>query len=81
MDNSRLKNRRSCRIAAAVIMLLLAGFTVLIVIQFIQTVSTMTLLITGGIILSWRIWKFMFKLLLLLLQVGVFFYVIYLLIA
>lgn len=56
------------------------AFLVVTAVQFIQAVSTLTLLIIGGVILSWRIWKFMFKLLWLLLQIGIFFYVIYLLI-
>jgi hypothetical protein len=79
MENVRSK--KGYKVTVAVIWLLLVGFTVLVAVQFIEAVSTHTLLITGGIILSWGIWKFLFKLVLLLLQVAIFFYVIYLLIA
>ena len=78
MENMR--DKKGYRITVLVIRLLLIGFIVMAAVQFIENVSTHTLLIIGGIILSWRIWKFLFKLVLLLLQVAIFFYVIYLLI-
>lgn len=81
MNKINNRNRRVCQIATTIVMLLPVVFIVLTTIQFVQTVSTLTLLITGGVILSWRIWKFVLKLLWLFLQTGIFFYVIYLLIA
>jgi len=78
MEN--IRSKKGYKITALVIRLLLIGFIVLMAVRFVEAVSTHTLLIIGGIILSWRIWKFLFKLVLLLLQVAIFFYVIYLLI-
>lgn len=62
------------------IKLSLLAFAAYTVIQFFHTISQSTLLIIAGIILSWRIWKFFIRLVWLLVQIGVFCYVIYLLI-
>jgi len=79
MENVRSK--KGYKVAVTVIWLLLAGFIVMMAVRFIETVSTHTLLIIGGIILSWRIWKFLFKLILLLVRIIIFLGVLYLLVA
>lgn len=76
----KLRERKYYKLTVTVLKLLLFGFIIYAVYDFLTTVSQSTLYIIIGIILSWRIWKFMLKLLWLFIQIGISFYVIYLLI-
>lgn len=77
----KLRDSKYYKLTVTVLKLLLLGFIIYAVYDFLTTISQSTLYILIGIILSWRIWKFLFKLIWLLIQIGIFFYVIYLLIA
>lgn len=77
---NNIRENKYYKIAVIVLKLLLLAFIIHTVIQFFQTVSQSTLLIIAGILLTWRIWMFLFRLTWLLVQVAVFFAVIYLLI-
>ncbi len=78
MEN--IRENKYCELAIAVIKPALLAFIIYTVIQFFQTISVSTTYILAGIILTWRIWAFLFRLAWLLVQVAVFFVVIYLLI-
>lgn len=76
-----IRENKYYKLVKLLVKIALAAFIMYTAVQFFREISQSTLYIITGIILSWRIWKFLFKLLLLLLQIGIFFYVVYLLIA
>lgn len=77
---NNISGNKYYKLGMILIKLSLLGFLIYTVIQFFDTISQSTLYILLGIILTWRIWKFFVKLIWLLIQIGIFFYVIYLLI-
>lgn len=68
------------RIIAILIMLLPVVFVAVAIILFIHSASTHTLLIIGGVILTWKMWKLLLKLLWLIVKIIIFLGVLYLLI-
>lgn len=77
---NNISGNKYYKLAMRLIKLSLLVFVIYTVVQFFDTISQATLYIFLGIILTWRIWKFFVKLIWLLIQIGIFFYVIYLLI-
>ncbi len=75
-----IRENKYYKLVLILIRISLLGFVIYTLIQFIHTLSESTLYILIGIILTWRIWKFFTKLIWLLIQIGIFCYVIYLLI-
>ena len=77
---NNIRENKYYKLGVILIKISLLGFLIYTVVQFFDTISQATLYILSGIILTWRIWKFFVKLIWLLVQIGIFFYVIYLLI-
>lgn len=77
---NNIRENKYYKLGVILIKLSLLAFVIYTAVQFFDTISQATLYILLGIILTWRIWKFFVKLIWLLLQIGIFFYVIYLLI-
>ncbi|GAB6118952.1 hypothetical protein [Dysgonomonas termitidis] len=77
---NNIRENKYYKLGVILIKISLLAFLIYTVVQFFDTISQATLYIFLGIILTWRIWKFFVKLILLLIQIGIFFYVIYLLI-
>ena len=77
---NNIRENKYYKLAMILIKLSLLVFVIYTVVQFFHTISQTTLYIFLGIILTWRIWKFFLKLIWLLVQIGIFCYVIYLLI-
>lgn len=79
MEN--IRENKYYKLVKLLVKIALTAFIMYTAVQFFREISQSTLYIIIGVILSWRIWKFLFKLIWLLIQIGIFFYVIYLLIA
>ncbi|GEM_PF-2844801 len=77
---NNIRENKYYKLVIILIKISLLGFVIYTLIQFFQTISQATLCILLGIILTWRIWKFFLKLIWLFIQIGIFCYIIYLLI-
>ncbi len=77
---NNISGNKYYKLVMILIKISLLGFIIYAVVQFFHTISQSTFYIIIGIILTWRIWKFSIKLIWLLIQIGIFCYVIYLLI-
>ena len=77
---NNIRENKYYKLGVILIKLSLLAFVIYTVVQFFDIISQATLYIFLVIILTWRIWKFFVKLIWLFIQIGIFFYVIYLLI-
>ncbi|MDH6310903.1 hypothetical protein M2451_004058 [Dysgonomonas sp. PFB1-18] len=75
-----IKENKYWTMAVPVVKVMLLAFIIYTIIQFFSTISQSTLYIIIGIVLSWRVWRALFRLTWLLIQIAIAFAVIYLLI-